>query len=319
MCEYEEEQPVTEREWSIARSKIVKRQLHITETLDPQDQVRLIEYSLRRRLLDDITTAAMNYALQAGMDFETFEYELIESAVGIVNDLQCALVKGELGGAVWHPKNWNFWSHDERAGLKAIKEHKPYMDREALEQIATDYLELPYRAPMVERLLVDALIALELYAFGDEMVRRPDSAIERTFSRSPMHQRHVLISTFFEIIFLAAVFLLPAWFVGTQLTGVTSATVVNWVVGILVALFLLVAAFNLLLLPFRWWHQIKGRRNVKALIKAMIDTYSEMGSTGAMSTKRVREAVTKAADIGVIWPGPLYALLDDNISRIGRV
>jgi hypothetical protein len=49
----------------------------------------------------------------------------------------------------------------------------------------------------------------------------------------------------------------------------------------------------------------------------MIHVYSELGSEGALSTKRIREVVSRAGDGGVVWPGPLYAILDDNIGRIG--
>ena len=51
----------------------------------------------------------------------------------------------------------------------------------------------------------------------------------------------------------------------------------------------------------------------------MDQTYSELPPGVAVSTRRLREAASMAADAGVVWPAPLYAMLDDNIARTGRL
>lgn len=51
---------------------------------------------------------------------------------------------------------------------------------------------------------------------------------------------------------------------------------------------------------------------------AMLGLYAEMNSDGPISAKHIRETAQKAADKGVVWPGPLFALLDDVVARTGR-
>jgi hypothetical protein len=51
----------------------------------------------------------------------------------------------------------------------------------------------------------------------------------------------------------------------------------------------------------------------------MTATYGELADGGVVSTRRLREVASSAADAGVVWPGPLFAVLDDNISRGGKL
>jgi len=52
---------------------------------------------------------------------------------------------------------------------------------------------------------------------------------------------------------------------------------------------------------------------------AMPHTYGELNGDGQASTRRLREVAVKAADQGVVWPKPLFLILDDNIARAGRI
>jgi len=89
------------------------------------------------------------------------------------------------------------WAHDCNP-LETIRSHKHRsLVRESLVEAATLYLELPYRAPYVERMLVEALIAVEMYGFGAEMF--PDLKGANSFTRylhalsSPFAERHVFL------------------------------------------------------------------------------------------------------------------------------
>jgi hypothetical protein len=44
-----------------------------------------------------------------------------------------------------------------------------------------------------------------------------------------------------------------------------------------------------------------------------------LNHTGPVSARRLLERVKVAADKGVVWPRPLYALLDDVMARTGRI
>ena len=72
-------------------------------------------------------------------------------------------------------------------------------------------------------------------------------------------------------------------------------------------------------LPWSWRHQYKVRREVIEKLRMMDQTYSERPPGVAVSTRRLREAASMAADAGVVWSAPLYAMLDDNIARTGRL
>lgn len=53
------------------------------------------------------------------------------------------------------------------------------MDRESIAQVAMDYLRQELRCPKFEVLLVDALVASEVYAFGEELKRNPSRYSKR--------------------------------------------------------------------------------------------------------------------------------------------
>ena len=46
----------------------------------------------------------------------------------------------------------------------------PYIYREFVEDAVSEYLNLPFRSKIIDRLILDLLIAMELYGFGDEML-----------------------------------------------------------------------------------------------------------------------------------------------------
>ena len=68
-----------------------------------------------------------------------------------------------------------------------------------------------------------------------------------------------------------------------------------------------------------WRNQYKARKQTRDLLIAMAHTYRELDGDGQVSTRRLREVAVRAADQGVVWPKPLFLLLDDNIARSGRI
>ena len=156
-----------------------------------EKQRRYKGHSQVRSLLRDVIDAASTFAASRNAPPEDM----------ILMPKMALRSYGELVGSVtqWNTgveEQLNFWPHNDPA-LSHIQKHgKPYMARESIEGYASDYLKLPYRAPMLERLLVDMLIALELYAFADEMLR-PHA---RWFPMgSPLQQRHALLSYVFAL------------------------------------------------------------------------------------------------------------------------
>jgi hypothetical protein len=169
----------------------------------------------------------------------------------------------------------------------------------------------------MDRFLVRVLIAMELYAFGDEMLN------EKTFglfpARSPLKQRHVLVAYLLGQIvngvFFVGIAALALW---ASSNGWESDSSAAWISGTCVSLFLLFGTISTLTLPFAWSKEAKARQHVAKLLSTMVTIYNELRSDGPISARYIRDRATNAAQEGVVWPAPLYAVLDDIISRTGR-
>jgi hypothetical protein len=284
----------------------------VNATLGEDDRQKPISRSgLYGYLLREMSDAAIKYAVAKNIDPDDFETGVLDGALAVVRDLRSALVKE------WNDKTLDFWDSNARP-IDKIKANKvPHIDRSSLEAVAGDYLAPPYRSQAMDRLLVKILVAVELYAFGDEMLN------EKTFgmfpARSPLKQRHVLLAylrgLIFNGVFFGGIAALALWAASKGWIGETSA---GWTSGTCVALFLLFGVISTFALPFSWHSQAKARRNVRKLLLAMVTIYNELSSDGPISAQHIRERVSSAAQDGVVWPAPLFAMLDDIIARTGR-
>ena len=285
-------------------------QWSVNAALGEDDRKKPINRSLYGHLLQEMAEAASKYAVANNVDPDDFENDVLGGALAVTQQLRSALVKD------WNDKTLDFWdSHS--SPLDKIKADKaPYIDRSSLESVVGDYLALPFRSQAMDRLLVKVLVAVELYAFGDEMMN------EKTFgfpARSPLKQRHVvpayLSGLLINAVFFGGIAALALWAASKGWIGETSA---GWTSGTCVALFLLFGVISTFALPFSWYAQAKARRNVRKLLLAMVTIYNELRSDGPISAQHIRERVSSAAEEGVVWPAPLFAVLDDIIARTGR-
>ncbi|KGT79635.1 hypothetical protein MA20_12390 [Bradyrhizobium japonicum] len=262
-------------------------------------------------LLRGISQSALDHAVKEQIEPGRFKYDVIDSGMQLVRDTRFAF--GDGGSE----NSSSFWKDYERP-LDLIRADKvPSIDRSGLEASVGEYLALPYRAQAMDSFLVRALIAMELYAFGDEMLN------EKTFgivpARSPLKQRHVLLKYLLGNVFNAIVFGgVAAASIWASSAGLLGETATFWIAGICVALFLLFAALTTILLPFAWVRQAKARRTVYDLLATMNTLYNEQRSDGPVSSQYVYDRAKDAAAKGVVWPAPLFALLDDIQSRSGR-
>lgn len=70
--------------------------------------------------------------------------------------------------------------------------------------------------------------------------------------------------------------------------------------------------------PFAWRNLRRHDAKVAELLQAMNSVYSDLDSAGPISARHVWGQAKEATKIGVVWPAPLFALLDDIIARSGR-
>lgn len=261
-------------------------------------------------LLRRMGEAGLEYALANNIEPRDFEYDVLRDGLSVVGGLRYAFINDP------SDRSPNFLDHGNPIDL--IKTDKvPRIDRMSLESVVGDYLDLPYRSQAMDRTLMRGLIAAEMYAFGDEMFN------EKTFglfpARSPMKQTHAFFGYLRNNLFNGLLFAGIAG-VGLVLSSgkIISESAAGWIVGICVSLFLFFAATSTLALPYLWFKQVKARRRVRDLLATMTTLYNEQRSDGPISANYIRERANNASRQGVVWPAPLFALLDDIISRTGR-
>jgi hypothetical protein len=312
-------QHANRQDFEEARRKVLESALYIGK---PTQEALTLQrgYSLRKALVTDVAQAALQHCLAIGQDVNAFR-DLAGSGVGIVNSLESSLTQNkqfDLSENAKHEFNWNFWTHEERPVVTIKAQKFPYIERLGIEEAATSYLELPYRAPLLERTIVDILIALELYAFSKEMLEKPPDGL-RWATRSPLQQKHALRRYLGAQFWAGLIFLGLAYLVAAYGPTVISETASGWIAGTFVVLFFLDLLVSTVFLPFAWRNQRRSKRKVRDLMIAMAHTYSELSGDGQVSTRRLREVAAHAADTGVVWPKALFLILDDNIARTGRI
>jgi hypothetical protein len=218
-------------------------------------------------------------------------------------------------------RRWNFWRHDPQPGRTIRQDRIPHIDRSSVEAAVDRYLDLPYRAPYFERTLVDVLVAMELYAFGNQFFAPfPWLLSLWIIPASPIQQWPMPISFIVGQATNALIMLGPAFLIAVYGSAVVGQSAADWLSGGLLVLYLIGFAIGVVALPIAWWNQIKGGRRLQRQLTAMAQVYAELGSDGPVSTRRIRDAATHAANNdGIVWPPPLFAVLDDNIARNGRL
>lgn len=212
------------------------------------------------------------------------------------------------------------WSHVNDLAYKIKTDDLPDIHRQDLYIATGEYLRLPIRCALADRILVDALIAVEAVDYGREMFGKQDAVSSLFPSRSPFKQTHIFWRF---LVSLAMNFVLFAFLVAvTAFLGYKGVLGTRWALGISVtwiAIFLLLAALQVISLPFAWRQQTKTRTLVADLMKEMLLTYDELKDDAPVSVQRVRDVAERAANKGVAWPSTLFALLDDMKARNARL
>jgi len=209
------------------------------------------------------------------------------------------------------------------------------MDRESMAALADEYLQQDLRSPKLEVLLVDALVAREVYAYGEELKQNP-SRFMRNFSFG----RLVRTMNEFEAYDEAKGNL-------DKLTWAWMKTSLKWALiraallyGVPIVVAWLAAernyggiafaagAFVAVLVAYRllsWiWQKLRSlfQMPVKEpfekafeLHGKMVLAYNELKGGTSSSPQRVREILAKVADEGAAWDPGVFSVLDAAIAR----
>src|SRR5690606_22230909 len=158
-----------------------------------QTRKNLIGEKLRRNgfeyYIQEISEAVETYARNENIDLEIFRWDILPQAIDILKDLRHAMISYEDRmqemeeddeGAgfdedvekqdVPTSEQQDFWIRKRSPLQTIIDKETPRLDRSEIEHIIGRYLEEPWRCQAFDRLLIDVLVALEMYAFGDEML-----------------------------------------------------------------------------------------------------------------------------------------------------
>jgi hypothetical protein len=161
---------------------------------------------------------------------------------------------------------------------------------------------------MVDRLLVDLLVAVEYFTYAQHVryggrVRRPLSAylLWRVWS-----------ALFFGAIMGGALLMTSYGIVGGEAR--------MWTAIVCLALFGVDTVVTTVHLPSALVARAQGKGLATSgeLLRLMELLYQALKSDGLISAFHIREQAKKADERGVGWPPTLFALLDDIAARSGR-
>lgn len=196
-----------------------------------------------------------------------------------------------------------YWYHQGRVRLAGKKRLTPYIKVDETQEAAATYLHLPYRVPALDRLLVDMLVAAEMFAFADEM--------------QPILKKKLplllgwLLNNVLSVLIGGAIAAFCFW-IGD------GATVMNWVGGTILALTLLGTAWSLIAFPFYYPKVRAHHAKIDGIIGSMLDAYAALAGSPA-STKHIDEMLAKATDKGAVWPSQLIVLMEDIRARSATI
>lgn len=260
-------------------------------------QVPVVERPSRFGLNDSPVSAAVESALEAVSDLHATDGNAI----------------GMHGGG--DPDRLSIWERDTQPVWTIQNKRFPKIHRFDVEPVAKAYLTLPYRSNAFELILVRALIACEMYAYGDEIYNE-DAKFLRDMGLEPKSALNqnpwpgILLGLVPAIFVLLAAGVAVSWAMQLEWLGPWA----NWVgfsVGVLGGI---LAAGLPGLVTSETRRNAENRRKTLGLMSAMVTTYMEVPESAPLVAKQLIEKVDTAARLGVVWSPVLSEILDD-ISR----
>jgi hypothetical protein len=273
------------------------------------------EYSLRYRLLDEITKDSISKVSEADPRRYRDIHDKLYEAEDLVSQLCQAATSCE---SDWDKREQlDFWNHAVHPAYEIKKKTYKLNLKNEVEGVASYYLSQPLRGQLFDRTLVDMLIALELYQFADEMIhpfRFPGLPVT-----SPLKQPHPLWLFIRDNAIVTAVLGGIGWAAGAAMADYRIGDWGGWVIGICFVLWIINAGWSVIALPFVWKRWAKARKKALELLEGMLSTYARMQSDSVISASHVLDGVKTSSAVGVAWPSPLYVVLEDVIVRGGRL
>lgn len=299
------------------------------------------DISQLKRYLDVITGSAAVYAKSieadlSGCDWQkTSAAEIMRDGASLVSDLRTAV------SAYWREdadyRGISVWQHVEDASQKCRANW--YLNRPEIEQLIGRYIALPYRSNVVDRLLVDLLIFMEMNALwcdtfgkydglksnklGIAILKINNDAMMNSIAESKLdpkkHFKNISSSVIGQSLWGIGVVYL---FVESNYINGQFLIMKNYVIPAYLAVcFYGIAGVIYSLVQKRDLTKRKVAAETALLplstcIEKIGEVYADLKTDGPISVRHIVQKVDSAAESqGVVWPPPLYALLDDIQSR----
>lgn len=326
---------------------------HGPELLSVQDALaRLVNEHLQEIGIDPAHSAEYQYTqifheLLVGVGGgKSWTEDSLRCEIGRAHELLSELTRAFEGNHV-------DWGHQRTGGARYLKlwqhrdlrrafnegfgsEHACPLERESLARIPPKYLAQDMRSPTFEALLLDALVATEIYYFGEELKENPSryvkksiwsNSIERSIQEMTAYRetkgrldqlnwRWLRLRFKRNIMRFAIVYVAP---IGIILAAGSQ----GW--GSLAVVVLTVFAFFLGYRLVSWvWRKIRGLfrdqpaeplERALELHQKMILAYDHLQGGTSVSPRRAREVLAKVADEGAAWDPGVFALLDAACAR----
>ena len=278
-----------------------------------------IDHAQYTRAVEALTKDAMSFASSHGISATPARDGWHSEFDDVLNQVQSFIVNLAFSLNIYSDDNVDLrlWSHQIDLANKIQNGNIPAIVRADLEVAVGEYLKLPFRSNYVDRLLVDVLMATEIYAYGAEISAAP---------YIPGFSQHVTLKFSPTLNWLAGNFMVVLlWAILAGLFWVVSVIHLfppDWLIGlnfIFAGLFLLNLVWTTAWLPFLWVKVATAKRQMHKLMSEMIGAYTELRSAGPISAGQVQYRARKASDAGVGWPSPLFVLLDDILARGGTL
>jgi hypothetical protein len=280
-------------------------------------QTRNVSGTLLHTLLIELAAASERYAMSKGVGDDSFEEVVLAPAFDVIYGIKSGLL--DYSSRSKRIDHYDFWKHhDDPIALVEAKQH-PYMDRQTIEDTVGDYLRQPVRGEVLDRLLVDLLIALEVYAFGHEMLNCPVVVGPSVGNLGGVYPPPLNTSFWWERVkmffrFTGGYAAFSGLVVGVCWLSDYSIPLASLT---LCAIYMLIALAAAITSPFHYRKFRKAQSGIRDAVDASVHVYSLVGGHSVASATRIREAAVDAERKGIVWPTSLYALLDNSISRSG--
>lgn len=182
------------------------------------------------------------------------------------------------------------------------------ISKELLTNVAAEYLARPeLQSDYFDWLLLDALIFMELDAFGNHVVNVKGGTgfnWGSTLANGSQAQ-YIAFSFLFGLIGFGIRYVAPAililYLLDKKYTTLASGIAVAWV-GYL--------ALLLFTYPARW----RTRRKAKKLLQHLLDVYEKVGGE-TISPRKLKETLDQAVAEGVVLDGAVFGIVDRMIAR----